>query len=142
MLLGTALRGVGGGIIWVFSTQLLLQLVPGNVRGRVFATEFAFFNLLSALSSAAVGAALDSSFSVSARHLVDGRLQHRAAGGLVGLDGGATANTGGGQRGAGVDRVSGGDTVLALRAPMVRPRGYLAVETARVRSPRSNVRLP
>jgi MFS family permease len=66
VLLGTALRGMGGGIIWVFSTQLLLQVVPGNVRGRVFSTEFAFFNLLSALSSAAAGSALDISFSVSA----------------------------------------------------------------------------
>ena len=36
VLLGTLLRAVGGGIIWVFSTQLLLHLVPNHVRGRVF----------------------------------------------------------------------------------------------------------
>ena len=66
VLIGTALRGVGGGIIWVFSTQLLLQLVPGNMRGRVFATEFAFFYLASAFAAAAVGGALDASMSVSA----------------------------------------------------------------------------
>jgi len=65
VLFGTMLRGVGGGIIWVFSTQLLLQLVPNNVRGRVFSTEFAIFNLMSALSSAAVGAALDTALGVS-----------------------------------------------------------------------------
>jgi MFS family permease len=65
VLLGTMLRGLGGGIVWVFSTQLLLQVVPNQVLGRVFATEYAFFNLMSAVSSAAVGAALDASLSVS-----------------------------------------------------------------------------
>ncbi|MEZ4713616.1 MAG: MFS transporter [Caldilineaceae bacterium] len=65
VLIGTALRGVGGGIIWVFSTQLLMQLVPGHVRGRVFATEFAFFNLTSAAAAAVIGGALDSSLGLS-----------------------------------------------------------------------------
>jgi len=65
VLLGTALRGVGGGIIWVFSTQLLLQMAPNQVRGRIFATEFAFFTLLSATSSAVVGRALDTPLGVS-----------------------------------------------------------------------------
>jgi hypothetical protein len=59
------LRGIGGGIIWVFSTQLLLQLVPNQVRGRVFASEFAFFTLMSATSSALVGRALDSPMGIS-----------------------------------------------------------------------------
>ena len=36
VLLGTALRSFGGGMVWVFSTQILLQGVPGSVRGRVF----------------------------------------------------------------------------------------------------------
>ena len=40
VLVGVLFRGIGGGIVWVFSTQLLLQNVTGNVRGRVFATEF------------------------------------------------------------------------------------------------------
>lgn len=65
VLLGTALRGIGGGIIWVFSTQLLLQSVPGRVQGRVFATEFMFFYLGSALASSVVGAGLDSSLGIS-----------------------------------------------------------------------------
>ncbi|MCB9157195.1 MAG: MFS transporter [Caldilineaceae bacterium] len=65
VLIGTALRGIGGGIIWVFSTQLLMQLVPGHVRGRVFATEFAFFNLASAAAAAVIGGALDSSLGLS-----------------------------------------------------------------------------
>jgi MFS family permease len=59
-LFGTLLRSLGSGINWVFATQLLLQLVPDDVRGRVFSTEFAFFTLGSALSSAAGGWLLDS----------------------------------------------------------------------------------
>lgn len=60
-LLGTFLRGVGGGIAWVISTQLLLQLVPDRVRGRVFATEFAIFTLLNAGGATVGGLALDAS---------------------------------------------------------------------------------
>ncbi len=59
VLVGTVLRGIGGGIGWVFATQLLLQFVPDRVRGRVFSTEFAFFTLMSAVSSAAGGWLLD-----------------------------------------------------------------------------------
>lgn len=65
VLLATVVRGVGGGIVWVFSTQLLLQNAAPAVRGRVFATEFMFFYLASAIASSAVGAALDSNLSVS-----------------------------------------------------------------------------
>ena len=66
VLFGALLRGVGGGIVWVFSTQLLLHLTPSEVRGRVFATEFALFTLMSAAASAVAGAALDApSFGVS-----------------------------------------------------------------------------
>lgn len=61
LLIGTALRGIGGGIGWVFATQLLFQLVPDRVRGRVFSTEFAFFALMSAAGSAAGGWLLDNS---------------------------------------------------------------------------------
>ena len=66
VLLATIVRAIGGGIIWVFSTQLLLQNVSGRVHGRVFASEFMFFYLGSALASSVVGAALDSSLSISA----------------------------------------------------------------------------
>jgi NRE family putative nickel resistance protein-like MFS transporter len=59
VLLGTLLRSAGGGIGWVFSTQLLLQLLPGYVRGRVFSSEFALFTLLNAVGTAAGGWALD-----------------------------------------------------------------------------------
>lgn len=59
VLLGTALRAVGGGITWVFSNQLLFQIVPKDVRGRVFASEFAFFSLASALGSLAGGWGVD-----------------------------------------------------------------------------------
>jgi MFS family permease len=60
VLLGTLLRAIGGGIGWVFSTQLLLHLVPNRVRGRVFSTEFALFTLLNAVGAAGGGWALDS----------------------------------------------------------------------------------
>lgn len=58
-LIGTLMRGVGVGIVWVFSTQLLLHLVPNQVRGRVFATEWAIFTLLSATGAALAGGAAD-----------------------------------------------------------------------------------
>lgn len=58
-LLGLLLRGIGVGIGWVFSTQLLLQLVPDRVRGRVFATEFALLSLMNAFGAMAGGWALD-----------------------------------------------------------------------------------
>lgn len=58
-LFGTFWRGVGGGICWVLSTQLLLQLVPNQVRGRVFATEFALFTLMNAVGAATVGGLID-----------------------------------------------------------------------------------
>ena len=64
VLVGTFLRGFGGGIVWVFTTQLLLQLVPGNMRGRIFATEYMFFTLLSASGAAVVGRLLDTSFGM------------------------------------------------------------------------------
>jgi MFS family permease len=59
VLVGTVLRGFGGGLIWVFSTQLLLQLLPNRVRGRVFSTEFALQTLMAALASYAGGWGLD-----------------------------------------------------------------------------------
>jgi MFS family permease len=59
VLFGNTLRAIGGGIGWVFSTQLLLQLVPNYVRGRVFSTDFALFTLMNAAGSAAGGWALD-----------------------------------------------------------------------------------
>jgi len=59
VLFGTLLRAIGGGINWVFSTQLLLQLVPNKVRGRVFSTEFAMLTLANAMGAAMGGYVLD-----------------------------------------------------------------------------------
>lgn len=59
VLLGTFLRGFGGGVNWVFSTQLLLQSVPKNVMGRVFSTEFAIMTLASAAAAYAGGWGID-----------------------------------------------------------------------------------
>jgi MFS family permease len=64
VLVGSLLRGVGAGMIWVFSTQLLLQLTPNKMRGRVFSTEFAMFTLMSAIASGAAGGLLDSGFEM------------------------------------------------------------------------------
>ncbi len=60
LLFGTLIHAIGGGINWVFSTQLLFGLAPNQFRGRVFASEFALFTLASAIGSSACGWALDS----------------------------------------------------------------------------------
>ena len=59
VLFGILIRGFGGGIVWTFSTQLLLQTVPAHIRGRVFAAEFALFTLTAAVGALIVGRALD-----------------------------------------------------------------------------------
>lgn len=59
VLLGMFVRGIGGSLGWVFSTQLLLQLAPDDKRGRVFGTEFAMFTLMNAIGAAWGGWALD-----------------------------------------------------------------------------------
>jgi MFS family permease len=59
VLAGATFRAMGGGTLWVFSNQLLLQSVPPRVRGRVFATEFALLTLAMATSAATGGWALD-----------------------------------------------------------------------------------
>ncbi len=64
VLFGALLRGVGGGLIWVLGTQLLLQIVPNEVRGRVFSTEFALYTLCAAVSSGATGRLIDTSLGV------------------------------------------------------------------------------
>lgn len=65
VLVGAFLRGVGGGAVWVLGTQLLLQILPNEVRGRVFSTEFAMYTLSSAISSGSVGVLIDSPIGVS-----------------------------------------------------------------------------
>jgi MFS family permease len=65
VLIGTFLRGVGGAIGWVFSTQLLLQLLPDQVRGRVFSTEFALQTLANAIGAWIGGAVMDVNVSIT-----------------------------------------------------------------------------
>ncbi len=65
VLFGGLLRGIGGGLIWVLGTQLLLQIVPNEVRGRVFSTEFALYTLFAAVSSGVTGWLIDTSINVS-----------------------------------------------------------------------------
>ena len=59
VLIGGFVRSIGGGIVWVFSTQLLFQSTPNEIRGRVFGTEFALFTLMGGASSMIVGALID-----------------------------------------------------------------------------------
>ena len=59
VLFGGLVRSIGGGIVWVFSTQLLLQRAPNEIRGRIFGTEFAFFTLMGGASSLIIGILLD-----------------------------------------------------------------------------------
>lgn len=59
VLLGGLVRSIGGGIVWVFSTQLLLQRAPNEIRGRIFGTEFALFTLMGGASSLMIGMLLD-----------------------------------------------------------------------------------
>jgi len=59
VLLGGLVRSIGGGIVWVFSTQLLLQRAPNEIRGRIFGTEFALFTLMGGASSLIIGMLLD-----------------------------------------------------------------------------------
>ena len=65
VLVGILFRGIGGGMLWVFSTQLLLQSLPDLFRGRVFSTEFALFTLMSAAGVVVVGVGLDSFLGLS-----------------------------------------------------------------------------
>lgn len=65
VLFGTLLRGIGAGVGWVFSTQLLLQLVPDRVRGRIFSTEFMMWTLMNAVSAGTGGLMLDNGMSIS-----------------------------------------------------------------------------
>ncbi len=65
VLIGGFVRSIGGGIVWVFSTQLLLQNAPNEIRGRIFGTEFALFTLMGSVATAVVGALLDQ-FHISA----------------------------------------------------------------------------
>jgi len=66
VMAGAAIVGCGNGLLWVFSTQLLLQLAPGEIRGRVFASEFAFFTLASASGAAVAGFVLDEGLGMGA----------------------------------------------------------------------------
>ncbi|HEX9744916.1 MAG TPA: MFS transporter [bacterium] len=52
---GLFINGFGIGVVWVFTTQLLMQLVPNEVRGRIFAAEFAFFTVGYAICAAMTG---------------------------------------------------------------------------------------
>ncbi|MBG7609301.1 MAG: MFS transporter [Anaerolineae bacterium] len=59
VLLGSLLRGLGAGINWVFSTQLIFSMIPNHVRGRVFSTEFAMLTLMNATAATIGGWGID-----------------------------------------------------------------------------------
>lgn len=59
VLFGVFVRSCGSGILWVFSSQILLQVVPGEVRGRVFSSEYALSTLMSAIGAGLGGQYLE-----------------------------------------------------------------------------------
>jgi MFS family permease len=65
VLIGTLFIGIGAGVGWVFSTQLLLQHTPGHVQGRVFSTEFMMLTLMQSLSAGLGGVLLDAGITIS-----------------------------------------------------------------------------
>ena len=69
VMTGAFFRGFGIAIIWVFSTTLLLQKLPNEVRGRVFGTEFALLTLCGAIGSGLGGWFLDA-FNFSLQNLI------------------------------------------------------------------------
>jgi MFS family permease len=69
-LLAVVIAHMGGSVNWVFSTALLQIQVPDNLRGRVFAVEFAALMFTTALSTFLTGAANDAGWSPRALALV------------------------------------------------------------------------
>ncbi len=65
VLVGIILIGFGSGTVWVFSTQLLLQVLPNEIRGRIFSVEIALHTLGSAIAAAVSGGVLDIGLGVS-----------------------------------------------------------------------------
>ncbi|MEM7347509.1 MAG: MFS transporter [Chloroflexota bacterium] len=65
VLLGVFLIGIGGGTIWVFSTQLLLQLLPSQMRGRVLSVQLALHTLFSAIAATIIGLLVDTGLTVA-----------------------------------------------------------------------------
>lgn len=59
VLLATLVRGFGVAVPWVFSTTLLLQKLPNEVRGRVLGAEYALFTLMSAVGAPIGGWVID-----------------------------------------------------------------------------------
>ena len=59
VLAATTVRGIGTGMIWVFSAVLLQILIPNRLRGRVFAFEFAALTLTQSASTLWAGFAYD-----------------------------------------------------------------------------------
>ena len=76
--MGMFIRTFAVGAIWVFTSQLLYQLVPENYQGRVFAVEIAVFTLGAAISGAIGGWLLDAT-SIG----VGGLMWLMAAAGLI-----------------------------------------------------------
>lgn len=57
--LGTLVRTLGSGTVWVFTAALLQTIVPERFRGRVFAFEFAVLTLTQSISVGWAGFAQD-----------------------------------------------------------------------------------
>jgi MFS transporter, NRE family, putaive nickel resistance protein len=59
---GMLVRGLGGGVMYTFSTHLLMTRTPSPVRGRVFSTEYALRTLFNAIGTMVISVGVDSAF--------------------------------------------------------------------------------
>jgi predicted MFS family arabinose efflux permease len=57
---GMLVRGLGGGVMFTFSSHLLMTRVPNTVRGRVFSTEYALRTLFNAIGTMVISIGVDS----------------------------------------------------------------------------------
>lgn len=58
-----AVANAGGSILWTYGSSLLALILPGEYRGRVYAAEGALMTLAMAVTTIAVGRALDAGAS-------------------------------------------------------------------------------
>ncbi|MEM7336426.1 MAG: MFS transporter [Chloroflexota bacterium] len=65
ILFAWVLIGFGSGNLWVMSSQLLMTLLPNEMRGRVFSVEFALHTLFSAIAAGLAGYVLDIGLSIA-----------------------------------------------------------------------------
>jgi MFS family permease len=59
IVVATLIRGVGTGLLWIFSSAILMGITDDRFRGRVFAFEFAALTLTQSIATLFAGMAVD-----------------------------------------------------------------------------------